>query len=59
MSGGGKGEQPYADLNTINIVNNPSRLEHVAVCLSLSHSTVSASEDSPGGGKKRTVNLKR
>ena len=51
-SGGGKGEQPYADRNIINLVNNLSRLEEAAVCLSMNHSSISAREDFSGGGKE-------
>ena len=62
-SGGGKGEQPYADRNIINLVNNLSRLEEAAVCLSMNHSSLSAREDSPGGehnlGQRRERTLGR
>ena len=43
------GEQPYVDRH-IDLMNNTSRPERVAVYLSINHSSISAREVSPGGG---------
>ena len=49
---GRRDEQMYTDGITVNPVNNPSWLEHIAVLLSLNHSSASARADSLGRGKK-------
>ena len=44
------GEQPYVD-RYIDLINNTSMSERAVVHLSMNHSSIPASEDSPRGGQ--------
>ena len=54
-----RGEQPYVDRYTINLINNPSRPERAVVYLSMNHSSHSEREDSSCGGEHLGQRKKR